>query len=889
MSSTRTMRARIMRARSTSTRTPAAPGRPDRRTRYARAHVLVAAWLGLALLAATADRTLPVARWLAVHLFLLGGATTAVLLWSEHFAVALLHARQPAERWSRARLLGANAAVLGVLTGVWAELPVLTGAACLALVTAVVAHLVVLVRLGRGALGGRLAPVVGYYRAAAAALVVGALLGWALAAAPLGDRAHADLRLAHVHVVLFGWIGLPVLGTLFMLWPTVLGVPMRDRTARVARRVLWLTGGGLAVAVAALTAGWRWPAAAGVAGYAVGAGAAAGLFVRTVRRRAAVSAAAAWMLAAGLGWLLVALVGDLLLLGGRPLTDTHEGVDALVPVLLVGFVGQSLVGALTYLLPVVLGRGPARRAELQRTLEGAWRARLPLLNLAVPLLALPLPSPAAPVGALLAGAGVAVFLVLVLRVLRRSGDAHPARSGRSAHRGLLLGTAAGTALTVAAALVAGSGGTAPHPPAAAAAGTRTVEIFLESMRVSPNRVEVPHGTAVRLVVTNRDTQRHDLTVQDGPATPLLGRGETRTLDLGPLTADRRAWCSVPGHKAAGMRLVIVVGHPGAGGGTGSSAGGASTGAGGSTGGHSGAGAGTPEPSTAAGHGPDPAGDFSPGWRPRAADLPAADGGTVHRVELHAVTARAEVAPGVTQELWTFGGTAPGPTLRGRVGDTFEVTLVNDDTMGHGIDFHAGALAPDGPMRTIAPGERLVYRFTADRAGAWLYHCSAAPMLQHMGNGMYGAVVIDPPGLAPVDREYLLVSSELYLGEPGGDHQTAALRAGTPDAWAFNGVAAQYAAAPLTARAGQRVRFWVVAAGPTGGIAFHVVGAVFDTVYKEGAYLLTPSAPGGSQVFDLAAAQGGFVETAFAEAGHYPFVDHDMRHAEAGARGLVEVR
>jgi nitrite reductase (NO-forming) len=245
-------------------------------------------------------------------------------------------------------------------------------------------------------------------------------------------------------------------------------------------------------------------------------------------------------------------------------------------------------------------------------------------------------------------------------------------------------------------------------------------------------------------------------------------------------------------------------------------------------------------------------------------------------------------------MWTFGGTAPGPTLRGKVGDVFEVTLVNDDTtMGHGVDFHAGALSPDKPMRTLEPGERLVYRFRAERAGAWLYHCSTAPMLQHIGNGMYGAVIVDPPGLDEVDREYVMVSSELYLGTPGSAAQVARMRADTPDAWVFNGVAAQYAKAPLRARAGERVRFWVVAAGPSDGVAFHVVGTVFDTVYKEGAYLLRPGdgdgGSGGSQVLDLAVAQGGFVETEFPAAGHYPFVDHDMRHAEAGARGVVEVR
>ncbi|MFB9574043.1 multicopper oxidase domain-containing protein [Streptomyces yanii] len=213
-----------------------------------------------------------------------------------------------------------------------------------------------------------------------------------------------------------------------------------------------------------------------------------------------------------------------------------------------------------------------------------------------------------------------------------------------------------------------------------------------------------------------------------------------------------------------------------------------------------------------------------------------------------------------QQMWTFGGSAPGPTLHGKVGDVFEVTLFNDDpSMGHGIDFHAGSLAPDGPMRTIQPGERLVYRFRAAKAGAWLYHCSTAPMLQHMGNGMYGAVVIDPPGLKKVDHEYVLVSSELYLGTPGSAAQVAKMRQERPDAWVFNGIAAQYAKAPLTLKAGERARFWVVASGPSDGIAFHIVGTFFDTVYREGAYPLKPGDSGGSQVLDLAPAQGGFGE------------------------------
>ncbi|WP_407109753.1 multicopper oxidase domain-containing protein [Streptomyces sp. DSM 116494] len=457
----------------------------------------------------------------------------------------------------------------------------------------------------------------------------------------------------------------------------------------------------------------------------------------------------------------------------------------------------------------------------------------------------------------------------------------------SSRRPALLGTAAGAALTVLAVLAANSGDPAGDPAVAAGTGaggtatTRTVEVSLADMRVRPARIDVAEGTVLRLKVTNTDAQRHDLKVEDGPATPMLATGQSRTLDLGPVTGDREAWCTLPGHRAAGMTLDIVVRdtdsgspHEAAGNTHGDPAADGHSG-------HSG-----PADS---GTGLDLGADFSRGWRERSADLAPAPGGRLHRLELRADHTTVEVAPGVEQQMWTFGGTAPGPTLRGKVGDVFEITLINDDKgMGHGIDFHAGSLAPDGPMRTLRPGERLVYRFRAEKAGAWLYHCSTAPMLQHMGNGMYGAVVIDPPGLKPVDHEYVLVSSALYLGTPGSAAQVAKMREGTPDAWAFNGVAAQYAKRPLSVKAGERARFWVIDAGPSDPVAFHIVGTVFDTVYKEGAYLLNPGSPGGAQVLDLAPAQGGFVETTFPEAGHYSFVDHDMRHAEAGAHGTVEV-
>jgi nitrite reductase (NO-forming) len=195
------------------------------------------------------------------------------------------------------------------------------------------------------------------------------------------------------------------------------------------------------------------------------------------------------------------------------------------------------------------------------------------------------------------------------------------------------------------------------------------------------------------------------------------------------------------------------------------------------------------------------------------------------------------------------------------------------------------------MRTIAPGESLVYRFTATKAGVWMYHCSTMPMSAHIANGMFGAVVIEPDGLDPVDRSYLLVQSEQYHGPEGEPVDVDKVAQERPDAVVFNGYPAQYDAEPLPARAGERVRIWVLDAGPNRPTSFHVVGGQFDTVWAEGSYLLRRGrdGDGGAQSLALAPAQGGFVELSFPEPGHYPFVSHVMVDAERGAHGVFAVR
>jgi nitrite reductase (NO-forming) len=391
------------------------------------------------------------------------------------------------------------------------------------------------------------------------------------------------------------------------------------------------------------------------------------------------------------------------------------------------------------------------------------------------------------------------------------------------------------------------------------------------MRFHPSRITVAAGDRLIIELTNRDRRRHDLVLATGATSPILAGNGTARLDAGVIGGTVDGWCSLPGHRQAGMTLTITTAP-----------------ATGPAPGHEHAAPAATGSVTVRAPRIDAMAEPGAGFTARDAAAPVPPTGRLHRLDLRVQEVRREVAPGVPQTLWTFNGTTPGPVLRGRVGDTFEITLINDGSLDHGVDFHAGALAPDEPMRPIDPGQRLTYRFTATKAGIWMYHCSTMPMLHHIGNGMYGAVIIDPPDLPPVDREYVLVQSELYLGADGQFGDLTKMQAEQPDAVVFNGYVAQYAHRPLTARAGDRVRIWVLNAGPNRTSAFHLVGAHFDTVYREGRWQLRPTDPGAAQVLDLTPAAGGFVETLLAEPGHYPFVSHVMVDADRGARGAITV-
>ena len=421
------------------------------------------------------------------------------------------------------------------------------------------------------------------------------------------------------------------------------------------------------------------------------------------------------------------------------------------------------------------------------------------------------------------------------------------------------------------ALIIGMGKSDGSGSTVATGGAKTVEVALAEFSVTPAQISVPSGTDLTVRVTNKGKIPHDLAIDGGnPNVPVLPPGQSADLHVGMVNATQQAWCTVPGHKEAGMVLSIDI----AGAATATATD------------HSTAAAANNNDATI-----DPNAKPGPDWKPFDPTLAPAPGGTEHQITLRAAEVQREVAPGVTQEMWTFNGQAPGPVLRGKVGDVFNVTLVNDGKVGHSIDFHASQTSMDQDMRTLNPGESLVYQFKAEYSGIWMYHCGTAPVLHHIGNGMYGAVIIDPPDLAPVAHEYVMVQSELYLGPQGQPGDLTKMQHDQWDAVVSNGYDNQYKFAPITGiQPGERVRIWVLDVGPSDISSFHIVGTIFDTVFKEGAYLVRRgnTESGGSQAVDLTPAQGGFVELSFAKPGMYAMVSHKFSDASRGALGIFQI-
>ena len=264
------------------------------------------------------------------------------------------------------------------------------------------------------------------------------------------------------------------------------------------------------------------------------------------------------------------------------------------------------------------------------------------------------------------------------------------------------------------------------------------------------------------------------------------------------------------------------------------------------------------------------------------------------VKLDVVEKDMPISEGVTYTFWTFGGTVPGSFIRVRQGDTVEFHLRNmpESKMPHNIDLH-GVTGPGGGASATftAPGHSSQFTFKALNAGLYVYHCATAPVGMHIANGMYGLILVEPPGgMPPVDKEYYVMQGDFYTttkyrekGHAPFDMESAIDE--HPTYVLFNGrEGALTGDQALQANVGEDVRLYVGNGGPNLVSSFHVIGEIFDKVWFEGGTrynenvqtTLIPS--GGAAIMDF------HLEVP----GSYVLVDHSIFRAfNKGALAILQ--
>jgi len=366
------------------------------------------------------------------------------------------------------------------------------------------------------------------------------------------------------------------------------------------------------------------------------------------------------------------------------------------------------------------------------------------------------------------------------------------------------------------------------------------------------------GQVVQVTLIDGDGAMHDITAPDFNARSdrVTGRGASSVMVF---RADKAGayvyFCSVPGHRQAGMEGAIQVGTAKA------------------------------------------VKSVLPSVVRDPADLPkpvGKRGPQEVNFMLEAVEKKARVADGTSYRYWTFNGHIPGPMLRARVGDTVHVTLKNpaSSTMTHSVDFHA-VTGPGGgaTLTQVPPGGESTFTFTAMKPGVYVYHCATPMVAHHISNGMYGLAVIEPAGgLAPVDDEFYVMQGELYTAQKHGtkgdlEFSVDKLLDEQPEYMFFNGaVGGLTTEHPLRAKVGDTVRIFFGVGGPNRTSSFHIIGEMFDRVYHEGAITDAPL----HDVQTTAVPPGGatMVELKLDVPGRYILVDHALARMERGLAGFL---
>ena len=369
------------------------------------------------------------------------------------------------------------------------------------------------------------------------------------------------------------------------------------------------------------------------------------------------------------------------------------------------------------------------------------------------------------------------------------------------------------------------------------------------------------GQVVQLTLINGEGAEHDIVFpeQDAKSPRVTGRGASTTIAFRTAKAgDFIYFCSVPGHQLAGMQgQFIVTTRP------------------------------APQTLVEADISREPI-DLPPPIEKREPQ-------TV-RVDLISVELEGRLAEGTTFGYWTFNGKVPGPFIRVRVGDTIDIHLKNsaDSTMIHSVDFHA-TTGPGGGAAALQvdPGQEKSMTWKALVPGLYVYHCATPMVAEHIANGMYGLILVEPEGgLPPADHEFYVMQGEIYTDVPYGQHGSAEfsvekLLNERPEYFVFNGaVGALTKLHPLKAKVGENVRIFFGVGGPNYTSAFHVIGEILDKAYLFGGVESPPLI--GIQTVTVP--PGGAVITEFKThvPGNYTLVDHALARAERGLLGTLTV-
>ena len=215
-------------------------------------------------------------------------------------------------------------------------------------------------------------------------------------------------------------------------------------------------------------------------------------------------------------------------------------------------------------------------------------------------------------------------------------------------------------------------------------------------------------------------------------------------------------------------------------------------------------------------------------------------------------------------------------------------------MNHSVDFHAVTGPGGGAVMTqTEPGKETMFTAKALNPGLFVYHCASPMVANHISNGMYGLILVEPEdGLPPVDREFYVMQGDIYTTGAFGDQgkQTTditKLLNEDPEYIVFNGaVGALTAQKPLKANVGETVRIFFGVGGPNLTSSFHVIGEIFDRVYDQASLTSAPLTdvqttlvpPGGATV----------VEFHLEVPGRYILVDHALSRLQRGLAGFLLV-